>query len=347
MTIRIRTLAILAAVLGALTLLAVTLVGVVPINARGGHTWVADIVLHSAYESSVRLHADRGAPVPDLDDPDLVALGAGHFAVGCQYCHGAPDGDWPAVGRSMLPQPPPIAEAVEGWDAHELHYILYQGVMMSGMPHWPGDRTDEPWATVAWLRTVQAGEAPALPRPILDGEDVVAYCATCHGMDGRGDGAHVPRLDTLTGDYIRQALDAYRPGARNSGIMATAATVVSAEALEAAAAHYADRPTVAGEAPAPGPAQVERLQAGAQIAASGTRDVPACVRCHSAGTETPAPVLDGQPEGYLAAQLRLFRDGNRGGGPRAHLMVEVADEMTDAQIEAVATYYALRVPPAE
>ena len=176
---------------------------------------------------------------------------------------------------------------------------------------------------------------------------MVAYCATCHAETGRSGNAHIPRLDTLTGDYIRQALTAYREGRRNSGIMATAASVVSEEALMRAADHYAAQPARPGEAPAPDARQTELLQQGAILAAQGTRDVPACAVCHGADSPTPAPLLDGQPVGYLAAQLKLFREDNRGGGPRAHLMVDVADAMTDAQIEAVATYYALRLPPAE
>ncbi len=69
--------------------------------------------------------------------------------------------------------------------------------------------------------------------------------------------------------------------------------------------------------------------------------IPACVSCHEPeGGRYPAyPALRGQTADYIAQQLRLFKDGIRGGTPYAHIMETVARRMSDAQIEAVAAYF--------
>ena len=70
--------------------------------------------------------------------------------------------------------------------------------------------------------------------------------------------------------------------------------------------------------------------------------VPACAGCHGpAGLGIPAqyPRLSGQFAEYLAAQLRLFRDGARANDPNG-MMRGVAARMTEREIRAVAEYAA-------
>ncbi|MDG6348016.1 cytochrome c4, partial [Luteimonas sp. 8-5] len=56
------------------------------------------------------------------------------------------------------------------------------------------------------------------------------------------------------------------------------------------------------------------------------------------------PRLDGQYAGYLALQLRLFRDGGRGGTRYAPIMERAAAGLSDRDIADVAAYYA-SLPP--
>jgi cytochrome c553 len=70
--------------------------------------------------------------------------------------------------------------------------------------------------------------------------------------------------------------------------------------------------------------------------------VPACAGCHGpAGAGIPAqyPRLSGQFSEYIAAQLRLFRDGTRSNDPGG-MMRAVAARMTEREIRAVAEYAA-------
>jgi cytochrome c553 len=70
-----------------------------------------------------------------------------------------------------------------------------------------------------------------------------------------------------------------------------------------------------------------------------------CNECHSAAAVASNPEwpnLMGQKQGYLAAQLRAYRDGSR---PNP-LMMPLAAELPDAHIEALAAHYAAQAAPA-
>ncbi|MEY8842431.1 cytochrome c, partial [Cribrihabitans sp. XS_ASV171] len=47
---------------------------------------------------------------------------------------------------------------------------------------------------------------------------------------------------------------------------------------------------------------------------------------------------------YLEQQLTLWREGNRGGGAAAELMHHAARSLEDAEIAALAAYYASLAP---
>jgi cytochrome c553 len=72
------------------------------------------------------------------------------------------------------------------------------------------------------------------------------------------------------------------------------------------------------------------------------KGVPACSGCHGpAGAGNPAqfPRLAGQYSEYIAAQLKLFREGARS-NDQAGVMRGVASKMTDREIRAVSEYAA-------
>ena len=83
--------------------------------------------------------------------------------------------------------------------------------------------------------------------------------------------------------------------------------------------------------------------AGAAYAADDTaRDWAAgCQSCHSTAVTAP-PVLHGQPREQLIAKFRAFRDGAQPGT----VMPQLAKGYTEAQIEAIAGWFATaKVPP--
>ncbi len=347
----LKTLAVLA-LLGLLGAAAVVGLGLYNVSARAGHWPGVSWVLHTTYRNAVKLRAPAPSEVPDISDPALVALGALHFDAACRFCHAAPGEVRTQTARSMTPEPPHIEDAVEHWEPRHLQWIVYEGVKMSGMPGWPAHRPDEVWAVVAFLSDVEAmsdREYAALTAALPIEDRAVAYCAGCHGADGVGElGPFVPRLDILDRPYLAASLEAYREGVRQSGIMQHAASRLSPAALARAAEHYAvQRAGAAGiAARSPDP---DLIATGAALAAatSGDDDVPACRACHGPEPTRAAeatPSLSGQHRAYLERQLRLWRDGRRGGGKRANLMHVVARDLTDADVFALAAYYASLTP---
>lgn len=319
----ILTLAVLA-VMGLIGAIAVVGLGLYNVSAHTGHLPGVSWVLHTTFRNSVKLRAPSMEDAPDLSDPDLIALGAGHYATACAMCHSTQDGTRTATARAMLPAPPPIKEAVADWQPNELHWIVENGVKMSGMPGWPArQRGDEVWAVVAWLTAVKAGDAPPAP---VDPDGDLAYCKTCHG-DLRGP---VPRLDIHPPAYLKEQLNAYLTGERPSGIMAQAASVVPRDSFADLAQE------LSGQAAPPPP---DDTAPGADLAQKGTRDVPACLACHGPQDRRKGPALLGQSRDFIAIQLRLWRDEVLDHDP---LMTAAAKDLTDADIEALADYFAAR-----
>jgi cytochrome c553 len=80
------------------------------------------------------------------------------------------------------------------------------------------------------------------------------------------------------------------------------------------------------------------VTAGARLAAAR------CASCHSS-TETihsTVPLLEGQPKSYFIAQWQAFRERKR----TAAVMVSLAAELSEKEVEDLAEYYAALVPAA-
>jgi cytochrome c553 len=79
---------------------------------------------------------------------------------------------------------------------------------------------------------------------------------------------------------------------------------------------------------------------GAQVAFVGDREarVQACVSCHGpngAGEPPTVPYLAGQYKQYIKVQIRMFQKGYR----KSPQMTNVAHDLTEKDIEAVAAYF--------
>ena len=147
--------------------------------------------------------------------------------------------------------------------------------------------------------------------------------------------------------YTYNALQAYARGKRHSGIMEPIAAGLSPEQMRELSRHYA---SLEAALPSPSVTQVaSSSERGEVIAQRGipSEDVPACADCHGP-SDTPRnpnyPRLAGQHADYLALQLTLFKQEQRGGTAYAHLMRHVAATLSTEQINAVARYYA-DLPP--
>ena len=325
------TLAALAG-LGLAGAVAVVGLGLYNVSAQVVHWPGVSWVLHTTFRNSIALRAPSMEDAPDLSDPDLIALGAGHYATACAPCHAAPGDTRSATMQAMVPAPPHIAEAVAHWQPNEMHWIVENGIKMSGMPAWPAkERGDEVWAVVAYLAAVKVENAPALPD--VTGE-TQSYCAACHERIG----GRVPRLDMLGSDYIAEKLRQYRDGTRPSGIMAQAASLVPHEELAVLVKGFSGRAADRDSEKAD-PALLER---GEELARRGTRDIPTCLACHGGdAANRRGPAIAGQPDAFLKVQLKLWHDGVYDADP---LMHAAARALTKEDIDALASYFSRLQP---
>lgn len=375
--------AVLCRVLGLATVVALggTLfiaLGLPSIAADQPHWPVTRRFLEIVMTHTVRMRT-LGAQVPPLDDPALVLKGAGHYATGCAPCHSAPGQRASLIVAGMLPSPPQLPEDMHNLGPDEMFWIVKHGLKYTSMPAWPAQqREDEVWAMVAFLRALPSLEPDeyrrlAYGRAVPDAgtgrggaflstlqtppQSTIENCARCHGGDGGGRGLGAfPKLAGQREGYLYASLQAYARGERYSGVMQPIAAGLDEMQMRALARHYASlAPTrgtpAVGATPVSSAANAALVVRGRQLAAegNGARRIPACVQCHGPGATAPHPlhpVLAAQYRDYLALQLALFRDGNRGGTPRAHVMHRAAAALGDDDIDALAAYYAsLPTPP--
>jgi cytochrome c553 len=323
--------------------------GLIGIRASSGH-WVAtDWFLHWVMRSSVRTAAIT-VQAPPLDNPALLPPAAGLFESGCATCHGSPAQARSSAVLGMLPPPPDLKGVVGSWTDEQLFEIVKHGVRYTGMPAWPVQtRDDEVWAMVAFLRRLpdmDAGQYTAMAG-LVTGRQAAGMsaqaitCDSCHGEPRLGEDSLIPSLSGQSETYLMNSLRAYVQGRRPSGIMQQAVATIPEEQLRELAARYASQPRPERHAPA----DLSLVARGQDLAEKGRAadSIPACLSCHERdGGNAAYPRLSGQKKPYLETQLRLFREGVRGGSSYSHIMTEAAAHLEDEDVSALAAYFAGR-----
>jgi cytochrome c553 len=346
--------------------LAVSASGVIPIKASSGHFAITEWFLVFSKERSIGTHT-LGKELTGLDDPALIALGAGHYESGCRPCHGSPGQPTPVVPAAMVPPPPDLTVRAREYGPEELFYIIKHGIKFTGMPMWPAQtRDDEVRAVTAFLVRLPELDASSYRKlvhgvagdsesesdlaPAADNQPAQLareLCARCHGPRGEGGGhGAFPRLAGQRAEYMRRALTAYKRGERHSGIMKPIAAPLGDDAIRVLAGYYASLSADSRFEPKREPAAIER---GRQIAATGVvaRKIPACMECHGPQPlrrNEAYPRLAAQSAWYLQRQLELLTDERRGGSSYVHLMHEIAPRLTTEQIRDIAAFYASLAP---
>jgi thiosulfate dehydrogenase len=166
-----------------------------------------------------------------------------------------------------------------------------------------------------------------------------ASCAACHGQSGEGnDTAGFPRLKGLPAAYLSRQLDAFADGTRQNAVMAPLARVLGARDRAQLADYYA----ALGAHPRQPANAATRRDNRLALRGRWSEEIPACVQCHGengSGIGAAFPALAAQPSAYLAAQLRAWQQGTRRGDPLA-MMQRIASRLSDADVRAVADYFA-------
>ncbi len=184
-----------------------------------------------------------------------------------------------------------------------------------------------PRLTVAAIpKEARAGDAAA-------GREKAAACASCHGAEGVSANPAWPSLAGQQRAYLASALKAYRSGARQDPVMTGLAQGLSGADIGNLAAYYASLACRSAGSTRP-----------KEEAAAGKGKAEACASCHgpSGISRNPAwPHLAGQQEDYLASALKAYRAGTRKmDAMMVQMMVQMAKNLSDAEIRALAAFYA-------
>lgn len=187
---------------------------------------------------------------------------------------------------------------------------------------------------VALLATVSAHAAGDAAK----GKSIATQvCAACHGADGNSAIAMYPSLAGQHPEYITKQLEEFKSGVRNNAVMTPIAATLTSEDMANLGAYFSAQPAKGGKARSNGVGSL-----GEKIYRAGIADknVPACASCHGpagAGIPVQFPRLSGQHADYTAAQLKLFRSGERA-NDEAKMMRMISSRLSDEEIAAVADY---------
>ena len=188
-------------------------------------------------------------------------------------------------------------------------------------------------SATAQTETVAEGDTQA-------GQAKSAICAACHGVDGN---STVPQWPSLAGQhtaYLERQVQLIKSNARPVPEMTAIVSGLSDTDILNLSAYFSAQSRNIGAAD-PSLAEAGRLVYQAGNAESG---VPACMACHGPiGEGNPLagyPALAGQQAVYTTSMLNRFRNGEHWGEDDSPslVMVGVAARLTDAEIEAVASY---------
>lgn len=166
-----------------------------PMPSFAGRLSEADIWAVTAYI--------RGfSPKVELDQPKadelLVSQGKDVFAEQCAGCHGefgAGDGD---AAKSFDTPPRTLSDAdwLSGRSDQQLHSTIVKGIPGTSMPAFYDELNNrEIDAVIAYLR--QLADVQHRPNPLSGWaqESYRAYCASCHGVEGDGQGVAAGRIE--------------------------------------------------------------------------------------------------------------------------------------------------------
>lgn len=183
--------------------------GIYNISALDQHTAPVYWLLEWGMRRSASRHAPDAMPALPGDEA-AVRRGMRHFDRHCVQCHGAPGVAPEPFAMGLTPLPVSLVATAREWDAAELHWVIRNGIKMSGMPAWKYRLTrDEIAELVAFLQRLpeiapidyrrmraepaavpvqvtEAAEADARPGDPARGHEAIRQygCPTCHRIPG-------------------------------------------------------------------------------------------------------------------------------------------------------------------
>ena len=172
------------------------------------------------------------------------------------------------------------------------------------------------------------------------GAQLAGVCTACHGQDGNSVIPEWPKIAQQHQDYAARQSMMIRDQRRNVPQMYPMVANLSDQDLWDIAAYFERNEVSVGVADEALVEHGRRLYMGGDLG----RGVTSCVGCHGpSGEGIPGagfPLLRGQHAEHAADRLRRYRAGENNGAddPYSNIMVAVARNLTDEDIEALASF---------
>ncbi len=147
-----------------LILLALAAIGAALLIRRGFRATTPPSQTETTLARSVR---DLSIPAQERKNKNPIAATSGSvqqgreiFLTSCAMCHGITGEGNTQVGRNLYPRVPDLrAPATQNLSDGEIHYIIENGVQLTGMPAWGNPRsesTGESWKLVLFVRSLRS-----------------------------------------------------------------------------------------------------------------------------------------------------------------------------------------------
>jgi len=115
------------------------------------HWQLTQSVLAAIRDRSIAVRSNH-LEAPNLADPELIVLGAVHYASMCSDCHLAPGMDDTELRQGLYPRPPDLSQPGDRSPA-ETFWVIKHGIKMSAMPAWGATHTDDTlWGIAAFVQ---------------------------------------------------------------------------------------------------------------------------------------------------------------------------------------------------
>ena len=257
---------------------------------------------------------EKSAPA----SPDPVAAGKA-AAAGCVGCHGEGGiSKTPGMPSLVGLDPKYLAAALNAYKTGKRQHDVMKSLTAN-----LGESDMKNIALYYALQKPGRAQTPAAGDQAA-GKTAAAGCAGCHGEQGVSSNPSNPSLAGQDAQYLASALLAYKTGSRKDEMMKGPAAALNDGAIKNLAAYYA--------AQEPRPPKVEKPLTTAEW-------VQRCDRCHGVNgnsTDPRTPALAAQRIEYLVKGLRAYQTGAR----KDSVMAAMSSSLTDADIDALAAYYA-------
>jgi len=132
--------------------------------------------------------AEKGHKNPFAGDERAIGQGRDEFLSRCSTCHGIDGGGATPIGSNLYPRVPDLrGPGTQALTDGEIHYIIANGIQLTGMPAMQarnGEEEQVSWALVTYLRSLRSARPPdAVPQPSSAGTAQYVgspACERCH-----------------------------------------------------------------------------------------------------------------------------------------------------------------------